>query len=307
MFLKNTLEVLNQVIVLFILMGAGFAAGKFRWIDSSGAKQLSTLLFKVVTSCVIINAFLRVEFSVSKLSQMGIAFACCIVSSAVGAIISRLVFRRKNDPNISILRFGTTFSNCGFMSLPLADMILGSEGVFVVSVFVAAFHMLIWTYGVSLFGGKNMDLKKVFLNPGTIGVLIGLPLFLLKIKLPSVISMPLSSLAALNTPVAMIIIGFYLSNIKLKRNDDEGSILLSSAIRLIICPIFMFGLLYTVGIRGQLLTACMIPVCAPCAGNTSIMAVVFEKDGVFASRLVGICTLFSIITMPLLLAFSMAV
>lgn len=306
-FLVNVLDVLQQVAVLFILMGAGFAAGKCKWVDDMGIKQFSTLLFKIVTSCVIINSFLRVEFSASRMGEMLTSFCCCIFTVLLGALLSKLLFRNKKDPQTAILKFGTSFSNCGFMSLPLAEIILGDEGVFIVSVFVATFHMLIWTYGVSLFGGKCKDPKKVFLNPGIIGIAIGLPLFLLKARLPQVIAQPISSLAALNTPLAMVIVGFYLSKLKIGSQGGEGKIFLASAIRLVVCPLIVFAGLYLCGVRGTLLSACMIPACAPCAANTSIFAVMFGKDGIFASRLVGICTLLSIVTMPLIIAAAMAV
>ena len=53
--------------------------------------------------------------------------------------------------------------------------------------------------------------KKVFVNPVTISLVIGLFLFITGIKLPGVINSTMAGVAAPNTPAAMIVLGYYLS------------------------------------------------------------------------------------------------
>lgn len=59
-------------------------------------------------------------------------------------------------------------------------------------------------------------MEKLLFNPGTISVAIGLPLYLLEVKLPVVLADPISFIAGLNTPMAMIMFGTYLANTDLK-------------------------------------------------------------------------------------------
>ena len=48
----------------------------------------------------------------------------------------------------------------------------------------------------------------------------------------------------------------------------------------------------------------MVPLCAPCASNTTLFAVMFEADAELSSRMVTQCTLLSIVTMPVLISLA---
>lgn len=304
--LVNAWMVAQQVIVLFILMGVGFFCSKIGLINESGSKQLTNILFNIVTICVIVESFLSIDFSLERLSDMGIMALCCVLSVGLGALIVFPLFKKTEPSKRSVLRFATIFSNCGFMSLPLAHSVLGDEGVFLVSIFMAVFQVFIWTFGISIFNrGEKIQLKKIFFNPGVVGVVIGLPLFLLKVKLPMVVMTPIGYLADLNTPLAMLIMGYCISQTKLIPQKEDIKILVCSAIRLIIVPGVLFVFFYFVlNIRGVLLCACMIPTAAPSAANTAVFANMLNHDVVLSSRAVSICTLFSIITLPIITALA---
>lgn len=298
--------VARQVIQLFILMGAGVLCGKIKWLDDGGAKQITAILTKLITFCVIVESFISVEFSMEKIEYMAVATGTCFLCTAIGGLAATLCFHNKKLAGRSVLQFGTVFSNCGFVSLPLVSALLGTEGVFVVSVFVAVFHGLCWTYGVSIYhqSKRSNILKKLIVNPGVISVLVGLPLFFLRIPCPSIITEPMHMLSNLNTPLAMLVTGYYLSKMTLKVQKGDGRILLASFLRLLVVPMTVMGILYALGLRGFLLIACMVPVCAPSASNTSLFAVMFGEDEIYASRMISICTFCSVLTMPLILALA---
>jgi predicted permease len=303
--LDNVLNVMQLVLQLFLLMGIGVVCGKCKWVDDVGAKQMTNLLLKVVTFCVIVESFLSVEYSIQKLKYLLVGAGACVVCTFVGLLVLMPFFKNKEATKQSVLRFGVIFSNCGFMSLPLVSALLGSQGVFVVSIYVAVFQCFCWTLGVKIYGRFDVkNLKKIIFNPGVISVLVGLPLFLLKVKCPTVLLSPLGMLADLNTPVAMVVTGYYLSKMTLKIQKGDGAVFLAASLRLIVIPLLTFGVLYLLGLRGFLLVTCMVPICAPSASNTSLFAVMFGGDEVYASRLVSICTLLSILTMPLIIALA---
>ena len=60
------------------------------------------------------------------------------------------------------------------MSLPIQNIILGSDGVFYCATFIGVFTLFTWTYGLIIMGGKKDDikLKKFLKNPGIIGIII---------------------------------------------------------------------------------------------------------------------------------------
>lgn len=302
----NVLEVGKQVLQLFLLMGTGILCGKAKWIQEDGTKQMTNILVKLVTFCVIVESFATVEFSTEKVKQMGIAAIACLLCTFLGGIVSSLVFRKSQQSFQSVLKFGTIFSNCGFMSLPLVSALLGAEGVFVVSIFVGVFQCLCWTYGVGIYHyfDKSKALKQIIMNPGILGILVGLPIFVCKVSCPSILLSPIQMLADMNTPMAMLVTGFYLGKMNLKWQKGDGYITLGILLRLVVIPFSVMGILCACGVRGFVLVACMVPVCAPSASNTSLFAVLFGQDEVYASRMVSLCTLCSILTMPFVVAIA---
>lgn len=297
-------DVTVQVGIMIILILAGFAATKAGWINEKGAPQFINLLFYIVTPAVIVNAFLSVEFTASRAVSLIIMAGCAALIHLIGLVVSALAFRKEKRFLKPVLSTSVIFSNCGFMSLPLAAALLGSEGVFFVSIYVVMHNIIIWTLGVSLYEPSQMSVKKALINPGTIGVVIGLPLFLLKIALPEILAKPIEHLASLNTPLAMIIIGFYLAGTALKIQKGDGKLVFCSLLRLVAVPAIGLLVLWVLPIPNEVFLACMLPASAPVASNVTMFAAKFNSDVDASSRLVSVSTVLSVITIPVFMSLA---
>lgn len=304
--LENIQIVAQQVGILFLLIFVGYICCKKNIFSGDSVKQTTDLLFYVITPCVIIKAF-QIEFDQRLASGLFIAFVCAVASHLISIAISSFFFKNKENRQRNVLRFGVIYSNCGFMALPLAQAVLGDEGVFYCSAYVAIFNLFAYTQGVRMMkksDGVKMPVWKTLINPGTIGIAAGLPFFLLSAPLPALIYQPVKYLAEMNTPLAMIIIGTYLARTHLPSMLKEKTVYLSGLLRLVAIPLLMFGLFYICGIRGVLLSAMVISVCAPPAATTIMFAAKFDNDADLASKQVSLLTLLSIVTMPVLVALA---
>ena len=156
-------------------------------------------------------------------------------------------------------------------------------------------------------GGRHFNWKKLLFNPGTISVAIGLPLYLLEVKLPVVLADPISFIAGLNTPMAMIMFGTYLANTDLKTMFREKKIYLAAALQLLVLPALMLLIFRLCGVTGALLTSCIISASAPTANNTVMFAAKYGRDTGLSSKVVAVITFLSILTMPLMIALSQTI
>lgn len=297
-------DVTVQVVIMFLLILVGFAAAKAHWMDGRGVPQLVNILFYIVTPAVIIHAFVSSAFTQERALSLLEMTGCAILVHLIGYFVSKICFHREGAFKKPVLQMGTIFSNCGFMSLPLAAALLGTDGVFYVSVYVVVHNVIVWTLGVSLFENARMSVRKALFNPGTIGVLIGLPLFFLKVNVPEVLSAPISYLYDLNTPLAMLVIGFYISETTLRVQKGDGKILFSILLRLAVIPAIALAVFRLLPIRAEVLMACMVPASAPAAANVPMFADLFDSDVDAASRIMSVSTLFSIVTMPVFLSLA---
>ena len=216
-------------------------------------------------------------------------------------ILLTYVLIRKKTPDLAVERVSSIYSNCAFMSLPLQKAILGDDGWFYGSIFVAVFNIFVWTHGLVSMSGdkKQLSFKKLVLNPGLIGVLLAIILFITGFKLPYIISQPVEYLAVLNTPLPMLIIGFYLSQADFKKAFTDKGVYFSSAVRLIALPMITAVVMSLCRVTPIITMACVIATSAPTAATTTMFATKFNKDVELSVSIVAATTVFSLATMPL--------
>ena len=308
MFLSNMTMAAQQVIVLYLIVAVGFIADRLHIFGQDTAKRSNDLLFYIITPVVIVQSFMNMEFDIKTAKTLLIAFACMTGTLVVGILIAMPFFNNKNNKNSSIFKYAVSYGNMGYMALPLCNAILGSEGVFYCSAGVVAFNILSFTHGIWCInkGGEEtkFQLKTLILNPGVISVLVGLPLFIFDIDLPDVVDSAVTHIANLNTPLAMLFFGTYIANTDLKNMFKEKNNYLVILLKTIALPLIMLVIFRLVGISGALLTACMISASVPSANNTVMFSAKYGKDTGVASKVVSICSLVSIFTMPVMIALS---
>ncbi len=306
MFFENMITAASQVLVLFIIVAVGFIADRLHVFTQKTAKASNDLLFYIITPAVIIQSFMNMEFSIEKASSFVIAFLCMSATLAVGVLIAIPFF--KKSKNGIVYKYAVSYGNMGYMALPLCQALLGSEGVFYCSAGVVAFNILCFTHGVWLMnkgnGENKFELKKLILNPGVISVLIGLPLFIFDVNLPSVVGSAVGHISNLNTPVAMIFFGTYMANTDLKNMFKVKENYMVALLKLVALPLIMLGIFKAVGISGTILTACIISASVPSANNTAMFAAKYNKDTGVASQVVSFDSVLSIITIPVMIALS---
>ncbi len=307
LFLQNMQTAAQQVFILYIIVAVGFIADRLGVFTEKTARACNDLMFYIVTPCVIIGSFLSTEFTPETGKSFAIALGCSFLAHFIGILLATPFFNKKDDENNAVYKFAAIYGNVGYMALPLANAVLGSTGVFYCSGGVIALNTIAFTHGIWLMNkGKDVkfDIKKLVLNPGVISVLIGLPLFLFSVELPTLINTPINYISNLNTPLAMLIFGTYISKTDLKtifKIPQQYTVLV---IRLFAVPLIMLGVCKLFSFDTALTTACMISAAAPSANNTVMFSAKYNKDTGLASKIVAFNSFVSIITLPIMIAIA---
>lgn len=292
----------QQVTVLFIVVGVGIVATKTGMINRAGAAMLTDLTLYFATPCVIIKAFFSIRPTPELMGDFGLTALFAAATISLGLLVSYPLFRRESKSRSSILRTATAFSNCGFIGIPLASALLGPESVAYLSIYIVVFNLFIWTIGVRIFQPKaKTSLKAIILNPGIIGLTGGILTLLYRHELPVLLTEPVNFIAGLNTPLAMFVLGFYLSGFAFRIDKDTIPIVLAIAARQILIPLVAIGVSWVLGARGLWLLTSMVACVAPPALNALMFAQKFDGDAKLGATLITYANLISIVTMPLLL------
>ena len=141
--------ILQQAIIMLILNVVGMIAYYTGIVSREGGKQLSNVVLEIVTPVIIVHAYLEEEYDSRLVVNLLLTFVLAAASYVIAILISMLCFRGKSVGKLApIERFSATYSNCGFMGIPLASALFGAEGVFYVTAFLTIFFLFSWTHGV---------------------------------------------------------------------------------------------------------------------------------------------------------------
>ena len=295
--------ILGQVAILFIIMLVGVIARKTKILSDAGLGAMSQLALFVTVPCMVLVSF-QSEFSQQLLLDMGHAVAWSLGVHIVMWLLGKKIFNRFALHQRKPLQFAAIFSNAAFMGYPVLQAIFGETGLLLGSMYTAIFNIFLWTVGMSIFSGSEKEdrkaaIKRVLLNPGTIATVLGLVMFVFSIKLPDMPLQALSMLGNMTTPLSMLIVGARLADVRIKEAFAGAGVYLACALRLVVIPLILMGLMKLCRVPPLAMGVVTIQAAMPIAANTARFAEMFGGDAPFASRLVFLSTLLSIITIPI--------
>ena len=294
------LSVVLEVAVILLLILVGYFTVKKGMFTKESLGSITSFLLYIITPCLIVSSFLSAESGKLDGWTLLLAVVLPALSIVISIAVSYLFFRREPLGRRRVLRFSTVFCNVGFMGIPLVEGIVGSEGVLYGSFFIAVFNIFCWTYGFVMMGGGKVRLKALLLNPGVIGIVIGLPLYLLDVPVPALIERPIELISALNTPLAMIVVGGYIAQVKLRAFVSDLAVYKMAVLRLVVAPLLYLALVWLLRPDETLLMSTVIQAATPVAANCVLFAVQYDSDAELASKSVAVSTALSVVTIPLL-------
>lgn len=290
--------VLRQIVIMFVYMAIGGLLFQKGLITKEGSKSLANLLLYAVLPCVVVKSFC-VARTPERMSGLLVSFLAALGILLLAMAVSHLLF--KKNP---IDDFGAAFSNAGFMGFPLVAAVQGSEAIFYAAGFVALLNALQWTYGQSLISGDPgyRSPKAILKNPLVLSLLLGILIFCFEIPVPAIASDLLAALAALNAPLAMVILGVYLAQTDVRTLFNDPHLYVVAAARLVLIPLLTARMLKLLPAQYAAITTTLVIVAAaPIGSNVAVYAQKLGKDYAYAVRGVCLSTLLSAITMPLLM------
>ena len=289
---------LKQNILMFLYLLIGYFLFRKKLIGISGSADIGRMLLHIVMPAAILKAYMT-SYTPERLIGLVLSFLAALLALLLAIFISRIFFKKEQ----AIERFGAAFSNAGFIGIPLVQMTLGEEAVFYISSFVALLNILQWTYGVFILTGdrNTFSFQKLRTNPVILSFLGGLLLFFLPVRLPDLLTGMIGSLAAMNGPLAMIVLGTYLAQVSPGSLFKERLAYRSSFVRLILIPVLTIILLgFFPAEYHTLKLAVLIAASVPIGSNVAIFAQLYGQDYTRAVKEVCLSTLLCMITLPLI-------
>lgn len=294
--------VLDQVLILFIILIVGYVANKLNIISDDLNKKLSNLIVKITMPAIILIST-QIEFGRENLENtlwiLLISFTFFIIS----IIASQILYRNSADDRKPVLKFATSFSNCGYMGFPILYGLFGDIGIFYGAIFQIPFNIFIWTYGVIIFK-KHKDMKQMLkdvLNPSIIALILGFILMVFNLKIPEPFYSSINYIGGLTTPLSMLVIGATLGTIRLREVLKDKSVYFVSVLRLLLIPALCYFAFILLNPPDMALTICVLLFAMPSAAATTIFAQEYNGNARLAAGIVSFSTFISLVTIPLIM------
>lgn len=297
--MQVSLIVLRQTATMFLLMAVGFALYKAKKIDEPGSRSIASALLYAVMPATLINSLLleRTPANTALLVRSTLAAAAAMLLSVAAA---RLFYRKSG-----VEAFAAAFSNAGFVGIPLVQAAFGADASFCIVGYMVLLCFLQYTYGVALLTGEKLSFSPASLakNPVIWGTAMGLVLYFsgLSCSLPSLFTGLLSSLAGLNAPLGMILLGVYLAQSELGTTFTTLRLYGLCAVRLVLIPLLTAGLLFLLPLDHELKLCLLIASAAPVGAGAATYAQLFGGNYRYAGQAVALSSLLSVATLPLVL------
>ncbi|WP_296242633.1 AEC family transporter [uncultured Faecalicoccus sp.] len=289
---------------IFLLILVGFVLSKLGYFSAHTRKQLTNIVLWIVLPCATIQSF-EIEVDQDLLVSMALIFLISIGIQGIHWIFCATCWNQIHDDRKISLQYGTMVSNAGFMGMPVTQSAFGATGLLYASIFLIPQRICMWSYGLSLYtDGQDRKevIRKVMTNPCIVAIYIGVVVMVLgmfDLHLPDFLDSTIAAIGNCNTALSMIVIGGILSDVPKDQIGDKLS-LLYSGLRLLVIPMILFLILIFLPVDPMVRNVCVLLSAMPAASTTAMLAQRYEKDPEFASKIIFVSTLFSMITLPII-------
>lgn len=316
-------RLLTIILTLFFLMICGYICRKTKIIDDKASKALSRLIVSIGQPMMIIGALNNVKFSQDNLTTAWQVLLISLVMHILMAIMAFLICRpmkKGNFDRAKVFEFSLVFANAGFIGFPILDSIFGGGiGSFMGAFYVVIFNLFLWTWGILILAREREDIKltpkKIFINYGTVPCAIGILLFLLQpyivpaegsVLAPAydALSQFFNYLGSLCTPISVLVTGALLATMPLSDMFKNVRLYIHSGIKLIVFPIILCLLAKVVGLNDTYVLLVTAMAGVPSAAMVTMLAELHDIEPGYASQTVGMTSILSTATLPLVMLFA---
>lgn len=292
-----TLILFKQLIIMFAMLALGAWMKRSKMMSETTFKELGVFLLYVISPIVVFHGYLVAPTQVNTMRLL-VSFGASFILLLMIIGIATLIYHKDG---LSI--FASIFTNSGFMGIPLVVALFSQEAVFVLSPLLSWLFVIQWTLGIVVVtkDPRSMSFKKVMLNPVIIATIVGVIVYFLHIPIPEVLDEFLGRIGAMLMPIAMIVLGSSFAHLSFKNVFLDARVWLMVLVRLFVLPLFVVVALSVIAKDFELVAyTLLVAMSAPIGANVAILAQQYNKDITLAASQIMLTTLFSIISMPLM-------
>jgi malonate transporter and related proteins len=308
--------VFSALAPVIFLIALGYGVGRLGWIRPAAVKDLSNLVFLVLTPALLFRTMSKVHVQQLDFRPVAAYFIGVIVIFA--ATLAVCGFNRR----AAVLALAATFGNTVMIGTPLVSLAWGERGLVTVFTLYTIHSTLLLTTATLVLELAVIReetrtagtaprhplvtvaraLRNSLLHPVPLPIIAALLFAQTGLPIPDVVDRPLQLLANAFSPLALMLVGLTLSASAFGAHW-RGALALS-AVKNLLHPVLVVLAGWMLGLSGVPLAVMVVVASLPIGANVFLFSQRYRVAEELVTASVGLSTLLSIGTVALTLALS---
>ncbi len=307
--------VIASLTPVFLLIGAGFLAGRRNWIRDSAVKDLSNLVFLLLIPSLLFRTMSSVRFEQLDLRPIAAYFPAALL-----LLCGSIAWRGFNRGSV-VRALAGTFSNMVMIGITLVGLAYGQAGLVTLLTLVSVHALILLTLGSVVLelavarearaGGQRAPhvletawsaFKGALIHPIPLPILCGLLYAQTGWGLPAVVDKPLQLLGSAFGPISLVLVGVTLARTPLGGHLREA--LWIAASKNLVLPVLVAASCWLAGIQGLQFTVMVVAAALPVGANVFLFAQRYEVDQELTTASMGLSTILAMGTLSLVMALT---
>ncbi|WP_295503828.1 AEC family transporter [Limnohabitans sp. Rim8] len=305
--------VLSSLLPVVLLIGVGFVAGRARLVRSESVRDLSNLVFLVLTQALLFRTMSSVHLERLDMRPVFQYFLVAVV------LFGALVVANGRDSRASVLALAGIFSNTLMIGVPLIGLAYGQAGQVLLFTLISLHALVLLTLATvvlelqmareqaaatghqgQLLRTVGQAVRSALLHPVPLPILIGLLYAQTGWGLHPVVDKPLQLLGSAFGPIALVLVGITLSQTPMGQNLAPAVRL--SFVKTVLHPVLMLAVGWALGLRGLALSVMVVAAALPIGANVFLFSQRYRKEEDTVTAAVAVSTLMAMLGISLAMA-----
>lgn len=307
-----------QILIMFFIVAVGYIVAKLGYVSKAGLSSINKLLIHLALPCMIIASVSSLDPSTGARQVpwfFVMAFAQFVLLVLVAWGLNRLLRVPSWQQPIYLFSNGVC-TNTGFFCLPIIAAVYGDSTILGSSIYVLMCNLFIGTLGMAILESGDPTLRKpenggpqglhlrfhvrMLWNAPLVGCVFALVLFFTGWRLPGVVDGTISSIGAVCTPLAMLMVGVALGQAGARGALSDWRMYVFTTVRQLVVPAAFYLLLSQLIADATMVAIFVIMLSAPVGAVMPAWVDAYHQDGSFAAQLTVVSTVLGFVFIPLL-------
>ena len=305
--------VISALLPVVLLIAIGFMAGRMGWVRAQATKDLSTLVFMVLTPALLFRTMSTVHVQELNFKPVLMYF----VASAL--LFGLMLVWHGVSRRATVLALAATFSNTVMIGVPLIGLAYGQAGLIMLFTLISVHALVLLTFAtlalelavareLAASAGVNRQhlLLTVFvavrgsiMHPVSLPIIVGLAFAQTGLMIPALLDRPLQLLANAFGPMALVLVGITLAFVRV--GDHLRAALGLSLIKNLAFPALVAVLSWSMGIDGLPLKVMIVVASLPIGANVFMFSQRYQVAEELVTASMAVSTMLALVTVSLVM------